>query len=879
MATVSNLDIKLQDGTENTYFATWTFGTAGSGTGSGTGSSTTGGVKTGDLVSIASNATYYNGKSMPTWVKNLKWYLVQVKGDRAVLGKDQNGDYNIQSAVNTKYLTTTTSSAKATTKASSASSDQVDHYEVQWFYDTGNSVWFSGGGKSDVEEMLSTYSPPSNALRIKVSVTPVSKTYETTETDTSKNNWGIGGASNTTKVVEKPYWTGTASTKILTISTALPPPDPATPDVEIDKFKLTATLDNIDNDVEHGRTDKIQFEVYNGDTKVAEGVSTVLTQRAVFVCSVTAGGKYRVRCRAIYVHSTGDIYSENWSSFSSEKTTVPTAISKPTCKADSSTSVIVSWGASSTATGYTIEYTTKKEYFDSSSSGVSTSSVTNTTAYITGLSSGEEWFFRVRATNEEGDSEWSSIVSVVIGSKPQPPTTWSLTTTAIVGDDVTLYWVHNSEDGSKQVAAEIELTIDGKVSTITVDTPNQDDEEDEPTYSYVIKSSTYGNGATILWKVRTKGITNEYGDWSTQRTVELFAPPTLSMALSTTEGVLSSLPLSVNLTAGPNTQTPMSYHISIVSDGSYESNNADGSYVMVSAGDEVYSKIFTVADSNLEALISAGDTTFENGQKYTITSTVSMNSGLTATAKSSFTVDWEDFTFWVDGAVSINFGTLCAYINPFCVDMYDELVTEVTLSVYRRESNGRLTELATGLANDRVTTITDPHPSLDYARYRIVALHNYTGEVFYTDLPGQPILEPSLVVQWDEKWSSYDYTNEGSVDEVPWTGSMVKLPFNVDVSESNNPDVSLVEYVGRSSPVSYYGTQRGERQTWSTVIPRDDKETLYSLRRLAAWMGDVYVREPSGIGYWAQVTVSMSMNHKELTIPVSFSVTRVEGGI
>ena len=43
-------------------------------------------------------------------------------------------------------------------------------------------------------------------------------------------------------------------------------------------------------------------------------------------------------------------------------------------------------------------------------------------------------------------------------------------------------------------------------------------------------------------------------------------------------------------------------------------------------------------------------------------------------------------------------------------------------------------------------------------------------------------------------------------------------------------------------------------------------------------MGDVYVREPSGTGYWALVEVNYSVNPLELTIPVSISVTRVEGG-
>ena len=60
-------------------------------------------------------------------------------------------------------------------------------------------------------------------------------------------------------------------------------------------------------------------------------------------------------------------------------------------------------------------------------------------------------------------------------------------------------------------------------------------------------------------------------------------------------------------------------------------------------------------------------------------------------------------------------------------------------------------------------------------------------------------------------------------------------------------------------------------------IPKEDKQTLYALRRLAAWAGDVYVREPSGSGYWASITVSFSQTHRELTIPITINITRVEG--
>ena len=108
---------------------------------------------------------------------------------------------------------------------------------------------------------------------------------------------------------------------------------------------------------------------------------------------------------------------------------------------------------------------------------------------------------------------------------------------------------------------------------------------------------------------------------------------------------------------------------------------------------------------------------------------------------------------------------------------------------------------------------------------------------------------------------------------------MLKLPYNIDVSDGNTIDKSLVEYIGRKHPVSYYGTQVGQTQTWSVDIPKNDTETIYALRRLSVWMGDVYIREPSGSGYWANISVSFSQKHLDTIIPVKFSITRVAGGM
>lgn len=63
-------------------------------------------IKKNDVVSISDNATYYDGKNkIPAWVRKKKWIVKEVKGDRAVIDKSQDGENAICSPINVKFLT------------------------------------------------------------------------------------------------------------------------------------------------------------------------------------------------------------------------------------------------------------------------------------------------------------------------------------------------------------------------------------------------------------------------------------------------------------------------------------------------------------------------------------------------------------------------------------------------------------------------------------------------------------------------------------------------------------------------------------------------------------------------------------------------------
>lgn len=726
-------------------------------------------------------------------------------------------------------------------------------YMIKWHYDTGDGVWFIGN-ESDTTDTQSIYNAPANAKRVRFLVRPISKTRK------------VNGKETT-------YWTAGWSTAKQYNFRDNPPAVPPVPAVSINKYKLTAELSNVTGTATH-----IQFQVVKNDTSVFKtGQAAIVKSSAAYLCTVDASAEYKVRCRS---YRNGE-YS-NWSDYSANISTIPAApYAIHTCKATSESSVYLEWNPMKGAKTYDLEYTTNKRYFDSSDKTTTVTGITTPRYEKTGLESGQEYFFRARSVNDDGESGWSEIVSVVIGKTPIAPTTWSSTTSAIVGEELILYWIHNAEDGSSQTFAEIEIKVGDVTNTFSVKNDRPEDEKDK-TSSYPVETAVYTEGTKLQWRVRTAGITRTYGEWSVSRTVDIHAPATLELNLTDRNGtpidILTSFPVYAKGNTGPNTQTPIGYQLGVVSNESYETVDEVGNVKMVTAGEEIYS---IRLDTNEQLLVelSAHNLDLENNISYTLKAVSAMNSGLNAEASLEFTVSWAELEYEPNCQISVDPESLVASISPYCTNPDDVPINDVLLSVYRRNYDGSFTEIERDIDGAKTVFVTDPHPALDYARYRIVSKTKTTGTISYYDPPGYPVNEKAVVIQWDDQWSNFDTVEEGEMEQPVWAGSLLRLPYNIDVSESNNIDVEHVEYIGREHPVAYHGTQLGVVTNWNVEIPKSDLDTLYALRRLAVWRGVVYAREPSGIGYWATIKVSLSQTHREVTIPVTLSITRVEGGV
>ena len=800
------------------------------------------------------------------------------------------------------------------------SRDNTAHFEIRWFYGTGDKAKFTGNSSTvewlDNAQPQSIYTAPENATYVSFQVKPIAKTHKVNNSDVY-------------------YWTAQWSTEQFYYMKNLPPAKPPTPTVTMEDYTLKVEV----NGVEEDGID-IEFEIIQNDLTVYKtGKSKVTRSVAKYSCSVSPGYSYKVRCRALKNN-----LRSGWTDYSSNVNTKPNKPEKINdLRAVSETAITLTWDEAITAESYDIEYAIRLDYLGMSNASTTINNITAPRYTITGLSTGEKYFVRVRAVNAQGTSDWTEAKSIILGAVPSAPTTWSTSTTVTVGEDMKFYWMHNSKDGSKESKAELSYVVDNGSEVlkeiVKVDT------SDDVSY-YWLPTLSYREGASIKWRVRTAGITGEYGPWSVTRTITIYAPPSLSLVISD-DGLntrslrqITKYPFYIKAVAGPSSQIPIGYHFSIIAKDTYETMDEHGNVKMVIAGQEIYSNFLDVNERLILLTMTPSDVNLENNIEYELLCTVTMNSGLTEDASAEFRVSLDDVTYYPAAEILFDETTLSASIRPYCTYTpyifyqvsYNEstgvytrtntaispiegtsvdnalttqedlvfvgvnasgetiyfsvipsnreyLVENVVLSVYRKDYDGRFVEIAKDIPNLDNRYVTDPHPSLDLATYRVVATDTTNGSISYTDIPGYPIGIKSVIIQWDETWSNLEILGDNPTDEVSWAGSMLKLPYNIDVSDSNEMDVSLIEYIGRSHPVTYYGTQLGVTSTWRMEIPKTDKATLYGLRLLAIYTGDVYVREPSGSGYWANISVSYEQKHRELTIPITLTIKRVEGGM
>lgn len=798
--------------------------------------------------------------------------------------------------------------------------EKTKEFDVRWDYNLGGvradlgPIWIQAKTetvpKFDQRQLSALYTPPDNAIGVRIKIKPIAKTHKVNGKE--KAYWKI---SHYSKLV---YHLSVRKKYITT---------PSAPTVEVKNYTAKVTVNHTDK-----MCSQVAIYVVDDSTKTIAGygIVTLYYGRGTLSVNLQPNRTYRAYCVALVSSAYSSAYQNSEASaYSSDFETVPTTPTISSLISTSETSVDIVLAAVTNAESYEVQYAENQDYFDKSDAvnskkievvkGSSTKKL-----YITGLETGKIWFFRIRGLNGAGSSPWSNISYITLGLKPNAPTIWSSTYTGVINDEVILYWTHNSLDSSLMTTSELllkmsymdEVTGDTIEVEEKVEVKNEEKKEDQNTFAYRFVPQDHisnfdGVVSKLEWSVRTKGILDEYSPYSITNIIEFFVKPDVILQFAKTNDwywddldletgniyeamgdfsdyyyddpfILEGFPLYVIATVLPIYTRCVDAFFAIYAEETYEGLDYMGNNVWIPRGTEVYST--TMSAPNLEdhiykLVVPPQEALLDNGIAYRFYARIITNNGMVTEMERYFTVEFEELDCTLNAEIAYDEENVSTHIEPYCVDDDGKPAEDILyLSVYRQNYDGEFVEIAKDLNNINGITVIDPHPTLRFVKYRLVATA-MSGQVFYTDLGGYPIPETAIVLQWDESWSEYDLDVEDSYDEPMQKLSMLKLPFNVDTSESNTIDSELVEYIGRKYPVSYFGTQVGQKLSLSADIVADDTDTIYQLRRLATWLGNVYVREPSGHGYWATVAVSFSKTHLEMKIPVKLEITRVEGGV
>lgn len=814
----------------------------------------------------------------------------------------------------------------ATWKAlSSTIQKYVDKINITWNYRvknrSGNYVWLTGStttASKGASRTGQTYTAPDTASGVSITIKP-----------------------SLTKKGKKKY-TASSTTEYYYDFRKNKPDKPSAPEVNIDGYKLTASISTNDE-----LADYFKFFIYtqykNGTVSSSPTISsgyikTSSVGTAEYVHNLTSGYRYYVTCKAYNLYDGTHYGSEESDPSQVSESPIPKQVTGVKVETISNNQVKLDWNdtkGAATENGYEVEYATKVEYFNTDNAQIISANESH--AFIT-LDIGNVWYFRVRAKNSDDiPGAWSAkpYVSAAAAIKPNPPTTWSLKSSAMINDTMSLYWTHNSADGSKPTRSHLVYQInDGEEHDIYVDHSDLKPDDTDFTFHYdmIFDQETFSDGDIFKWKVATTGIAEKgESDFSMEREIKIYAPVTVGIDIGT---VITEYPMNIIITAEPSSQNCVACYVTITANNDYESEDYMGNARIIHSGDTVYSQIFTNIENELTLSLLPTDVNLADNQTYTIRVDAAMTSSLSGTSEQEFEVDLEPLEFDVDAGIIVDSDSLTAGITPSCTytddnpehppiyrncsetDVYNEdeiyyidnigtiadpqpteaeytlnpssyyviepvLVESVKMDVYRINFDGTFTEIASGLDNTGSVMVTDPHPALDNAKYRIIGHDTVSGSLFYDDVISEDIEQPGLVLQWDANYT--DVFENINVDEIEKDaigssagGTTLILPYNVKTSEASTPDVAVVEYIGRQSPTTYYGTQTGQNGTLSADVDKEDTKTLELLRRLQIWMGDVYVRERDGLGYWAKVDVSFNRDYGSLVMPVSFSVQRVD---
>lgn len=386
---------------------------------------------------------------------------------------------------------------------------------VRWdYYDSSTSSWIYGNTSTEAKETTVYYDVPQNVTQVRVELVPQ---------PTTVNGAPAFGGGNITHIFNVGDWT-------------IPGKGDA-PEISISKdIELKLVLDNIAQTPTP--VEGVMFEVYKKEHNEQQGSLYQKVNAAVYnghaeaTVTVTYGAEFTAK--SVYYNHRNNFDSDGFPTNGTASDPTQPIKSAPLpvegfgityqiISAGAMLNLTMTWTENVDANEYEIQYTNYD--YDWALVEKVQSITTDQHSYILQLQNGGHYRFRIRAKNDAGNSSWYE-TDKSFGLAPLAPTTWSDVTRKLNDGSFTLYWKHNSRDSTREIKAELVIRPENEPEkTITVSRQNQDEKDWYKNNVYELDTRFYLTSTTVFWKVRTCGESGEYGEWSIEKEIQIYAQP------------------------------------------------------------------------------------------------------------------------------------------------------------------------------------------------------------------------------------------------------------------------------------------------------------------------------------------------------------------